>query len=113
MIDRKTFWAAARGQPLPVRVEPQELPLAAKLDGLTHKSLAKAHEILDMPLDPMADNADSRARVQAGVVNTIVGAKLKAEENSLRKETVDRLPEILALIAEELADREQRRLASR
>ena len=76
--------------------------LAAKLERVSAKALNKADEILDLPL-PSADHASFGAvlRAQNAAANTVLTTQVRVDENRLRSATIDRLPELLQILAEE------------
>jgi hypothetical protein len=76
--------------------------LAAKLEGVTEKAIEKTDEILDLTL-PSSDHPAFGAvlRAQNAAANTVLNTQVKVDENSLRRQTVDRLPELLEILREE------------
>jgi hypothetical protein len=77
--------------------------LGAKLEAVTMKSLSKADEILDIPLDPERRHYQAELRARASIINTTLNTQARVGEAALHKEVVDRLPEIIKLIQEEEA----------
>jgi hypothetical protein len=75
--------------------------LGAKLESTTSKSLDKANEILDLPLDPDRQHYPAELRARAALINTALGTQARVDETGMKRERIDRLPEILALIREE------------
>jgi hypothetical protein len=76
-------------------------PLGAKLEATAGKSLEKAHEILDIPLDPERIHYPAELRAQTALINTTLITQARVDETGLRQQPVDRLPEIIKLIQEE------------
>jgi hypothetical protein len=76
--------------------------LAATLERVSAKAIEKADQILDLPL-PSADHANFGAvlRAQNAAANTILNTQIRVDENCLRAHVVDRLPELLKILAEE------------
>jgi hypothetical protein len=75
--------------------------LGAKLESATAKSLIKANEILDIPLDPERRHYQAELRARASIINTTLNTQVRVGEAALHKKTWDRLPEIIKLIQEE------------
>ena len=48
--------------------------LGVKLEATTNKSLDKANEILDLPLDPERQHYQAELRAQTALINTTVTA---------------------------------------
>ena len=76
--------------------------LAAKLERVSAKAIDKADQILDLPL-PSADHASFGAvlRAQNAAINSALTTQVRVDENRLRGATIDRLPELLKILAEE------------
>jgi len=74
--------------------------LAYKLERVTEKAIGKTDEILDLPL-PQDANFGAVLRAQTAAANTVINAQIKVDENKLRRQAVDRMPELLRLIREE------------
>jgi hypothetical protein len=77
------------------------------LEKTTAKSLSKANEILDLPLDPERTHYPSELRARTAIINTTLTTQARVGEAELHRETIDRLPEIIRLIQAE----ERRRAA--
>ena len=77
--------------------------LGAKLEAVTAKSLSKADEILDIPLDPERRHYQAELRARASIINTTLNTQARVGEATLHQEVFDRLPEIIRLIQEEEA----------
>jgi hypothetical protein len=75
--------------------------LALKLERVTEKAICKADDILSLPL-PEPDDANFSAilRSQNAAANTILTTQVRVDENRLRKQQVDTLPQLIADIAE-------------
>jgi hypothetical protein len=74
--------------------------LGAKLEAATAKSLIKADEILDIPLDPERRNYQAEPRALVSIINTTLNTQARVGEAALHEQVVDRLPEIIKLIQE-------------
>ena len=75
--------------------------LALKLERVTEKALDKADDILSLPLpDPDDANFGAILRSQNAAANTILTTQVRVDENHLRKQQVDTLPQLIADIAE-------------
>jgi hypothetical protein len=74
--------------------------LGAKLEAATAKSLIKADEILDIPLDPERRNYQAELRALVSIINTTLNTQARVGEAALHQQVVDRLPEIIKLIQE-------------
>src|SRR5271165_1194463 len=74
--------------------------LATKLERVTEKAVDKTDEILGLALP---DHASFGAvlRAQNAAANTVLNTQVKVDENRLRKQQIDRLPELLEIIREE------------
>ena len=77
--------------------------LGAKLEATTNKSLDKAHQILDIPLDPDRAHYPAELRAQTALINSTLNTQARVDETGLQRQQVDRLPELLKLIREEEA----------
>jgi hypothetical protein len=79
----------------------EECDLALKLEQVTEKAIDKADTILSLPL-PEPDDANFSAilRSQNAAANTILTTQVRVDENRLRKQQVDTLPQLIAEIAE-------------
>src|SRR5262249_813222 len=75
--------------------------LGAKLESTTSKGLDKANEILDLPLDPDRKNYPAELRARTALINTGLSTQARVDETGMKRERIDRLPEILRLIREE------------
>lgn len=74
--------------------------LAYKLERVTEKAIGKTDEILGLPL-PQDANFGAVLRAQTAAANTVINAQIKVDENKLRRQTIDRLPEMLRVIQDE------------
>jgi hypothetical protein len=77
--------------------------LGEKLEAVTAKSLSKADEILEIPLDPERRHYQAELRARASIINTTLNTQARVGEAALHQEVFDRLPEIIRLIQEEEA----------
>src|SRR5262249_23184334 len=75
--------------------------LGAKLESTTSKGLDKANEILDLPLDPDRTHYPAELRARTALINTALSTQARVDETGMKRERIDRLPEILRLIREE------------
>jgi len=75
--------------------------LALTLERVTEKALDKADDILSLPLPDSDDvNFGAILRSQNAAANTILTTQVRVDENHLRKQQVDTLPQLIADIAE-------------
>jgi len=82
-------------------LEAADNSLALKLERVTEKALDKADDILSLPLpDPDDVNFGAILRSQNAAANTILTTQVRVDENHLRKQQVDTLPQLIADIAE-------------
>jgi hypothetical protein len=76
--------------------------LASKLERVTEKAIDKADEILDLPLpNPDSESFGAVLRAQNAAANTVLNTQVKVDEHSLRRQTIDKLPELVRIIREE------------
>ena len=83
------------------RLSDDRSALGAKLEATTSKSLDKANEILDLPLDPERQHYPAELRARTALINTAMTTQARVDETRMRPQRGDRLPELLRLIAEE------------
>ena len=82
-------------------LEAADNSLALKLERVTEKALDKADDILSLPLpDPDDVNFSAILRSQNAAANTVLTTQVRVDENHLRKQQVDTLPQLIADIAE-------------
>ena len=82
-------------------LEAADNSLALKLERVTEKALDKADDILSLPLPDTDDvNFGAILRSQNAAANTILTTQVRVDENHLRKQQVDTLPQLIADIAE-------------
>jgi hypothetical protein len=60
--------------------------LGAKLEGATAKSLSKADEILDIPLDPERRHYQAELRALVSIINTTLNTQARVGEAALHQE---------------------------
>jgi len=72
--------------------------LGAKLEAATAKSLSKADEILDVPLDSERRHYQAELRALVSIINTTLNTQARVGEAALHKQVWDGLPEIIKLI---------------
>jgi hypothetical protein len=75
--------------------------LAPKLEKITSKSLDKADQILELPLDPDSDTFGPTLRAQTAIVGQALTTQVRVDENQMRVERTDGLAELMRNIAEE------------
>jgi hypothetical protein len=75
--------------------------LALKLEKITSKSLDKADQILDLPLDPDSETFGPTLRAQTAIVGQALTTQVRGDENQMRVERTDGLAELIRNIAEE------------
>jgi hypothetical protein len=83
--------------------------LAKDVAAIGQLAMARIKETLAKPFDPADPNYQALLRFTSGVYNSTMTTMLKADENLLRARAVDRLPELLARVAEEERKRDARR----
>jgi hypothetical protein len=77
--------------------------LGEKLEATADKGLDKAQQILAIPLDPDRAHYPAELRAQTALINTAVTTQVRVDETRMRPPRIDRLPDILRMIAEEEA----------
>jgi hypothetical protein len=80
-----------------------ESALGAKLEATASKSLDKANEILEIPLDPERQHYPAELRACTALINTAMTTQARVDETRMRPQRTDRLPELLRIIGEEEA----------
>jgi hypothetical protein len=75
--------------------------LAPKLEKITSKSLDKADQILELPLDPDSETFGPTLRAQTAIVGQALTTQVRVDENQMRVERTDGLAELMRNIAEE------------
>jgi hypothetical protein len=83
--------------------------LARDIASIGKLAIARIKETLSKPFDPADPNYQALLRFTSGVYNSTMNTMLRADENLLRARAVDRLPELLARVAEEERKRCERR----
>jgi hypothetical protein len=84
--------------------------LAKDVATIGQLAMARIKETLSKPFDASDPNYQALLRFTSGVYNSTMTTMLRADENLLRARAVDRLPELLARVAEEEHKRLDRRL---
>jgi hypothetical protein len=93
--------AARQGTIVPVtsgHAPRSESLLATRLEEVTEKAVNKLGDIIDMPLDPTDPHFTSVLRAQTSAANTTLTTQVKVDETTLRRQQLDRLPALLALV---------------
>jgi hypothetical protein len=75
--------------------------LGPKLEKVTVKSLDKADQILELPLDPHSETFGPTLRAQTAIVGQALTTQVRVDENQMRVERTDGLAELMRNIAEE------------
>lgn len=71
------------------------------LERLTHRAIDEAQDILSIPNDVGPDDVNANVlRAKNSVITAALSTQSKVDETRLRRATVDRLPEILKLVAQ-------------
>ena len=83
--------------------------LARDIANIGKLAIARIKETLSKPFNPADPNYQALLRFTSGVYNSTMTTMLRADENLLRARAVDRLPELLARVAEEERKRCERR----
>jgi hypothetical protein len=96
--------------------EPPELTLAHDANVLTRDveaigqlAMARIKETLAKPFDPADQNYVALLKFTASVYGSTMNTILRADENRLRRQAVDRLPELLSRVHDEERKRAARR----
>jgi hypothetical protein len=74
--------------------------LANRLETVCAKAVDKLDEIMELPLDPAHPAFAGVLRAQTTAANAALTVQAKVDDMTLRRQSVDRLPEILRLVAE-------------
>ena len=74
--------------------------LASRLETISSKAVEKLDEIMGLPLDPDHPAFAPVLRAQTAAVNTALSTQAKVDESAPRRQSVDRMPEILRLADE-------------
>ena len=74
--------------------------LASRLESISSKAVEKLDEIMGLPLDPDHPAFAPVLRAQTAAANTALATQTKVDETALRRQQVDRLPELLKLAEE-------------
>lgn len=74
--------------------------LATRLESVSGKAVNKLDEIMALPLDPEDRHFGGVLRAQVGAANTALNTQVRVDENALRRQSLDRLPALLALVNE-------------
>jgi hypothetical protein len=68
---------------------------------VTQKALDRAEGILDEPLEQTNEETFGPVlRAQTSVISTVLATQAKVDETRLRRQSLDRLPALLALVNE-------------
>jgi hypothetical protein len=119
MISYKDFCAKIAGEQVEaeVRATPDQLPcisandatatkangesqMASRLGEVSNKALDKLNEIMELPLNPEAPQFGGLLRAQTAAAGVALTTQCKVDETTLRKQSIDRMPELLRLAAE-------------
>ena len=74
--------------------------LASRLETISSKAVEKLDEIMGLPLDPDHPAFAPVLRAQTAAANIALATQTKVDETALRRQQVDRLPELLKLAEE-------------
>jgi hypothetical protein len=113
----KPTLAAVNPAPQPADLSPVPLPvivedtskLATDVEQIAQAAIDRIKEILKAPLNRQDPNFAALLRFVASTYNTSMTTILRADENRLKRQAINRLPEIMARAAEERSKREARR----
>lgn len=75
-------------------------PLATRLEAVCGKAVDKLDAIMELPLDPTHPSFGSVLRAQTTAANTALSTQSRVDDMALRRAAIDRLPEILKLVAQ-------------
>jgi hypothetical protein len=82
--------------------------LAGAVERVARQAIVRIEEILRHPLDRSDPNFAALLRFLASTYNTSMGTLVRVDENKLRKQQIDRLPQILKRVEEERRLQDQR-----
>jgi hypothetical protein len=111
-IDYMAFRAKLNGEHIKAPAEPPpgsgsaDAPtdgksgLARRLETVCSTAVEKLDEILRLPLNSEDPAFAPVLRAQTAAANTALSTQAKVDETALRRQSVDRMPEILRLVAE-------------
>jgi hypothetical protein len=104
---------------LPIAVSPPELTLvhdadannrlACDVEAIGALAMARIKETLSKPFDPGDPHYQQLLKFTASIYGSTMNTLLRADENRLKQRAVDRLPELLAKVAEQERLRDARR----
>lgn len=77
------------------------LSYAERLEDLTGKALDEAGKILDMDLQPDAENFARLVAAKTATIRTVIGAAIRVNEHGLRRRTQDTLGKLLEKLRQE------------
>jgi hypothetical protein len=83
--------------------------LASDVEALAGLAMARIKETLSKPFDPGDANYTALLKFVSSVYGSTMNTLLRADENRLKQRAVDRLPELLAKVAEQERLRDARR----
>ena len=86
---------------VPTALINDESDAATGLNELTLLALAKAREILELPLSPDDMEFATVLRAQASQVQTVLSIQTRVDEGRLRAKNADAMPKLLEILQEE------------
>jgi hypothetical protein len=83
-----------------VPAEAVKPPLGERLKTVCGKAVDRLDAILELPLDPEHPSFGNVLRSQNAAITTALTTQVRVDEVALRKQVVDRMPEIMKLVRE-------------
>ncbi len=71
-----------------------------ELETVCGKAVDKLDEIMELPLDPTHPSFGGVLRAQTSAANTALTTQVRVDDMALRRQAVNRMPELLRLVAE-------------
>jgi hypothetical protein len=99
---RARLIAPVEGQSEATDVPAEEVkpPLGQRLQAVCGRAVDKLDEIMGLPLDPAHPAFPGVLRAQTTAANAALTVQAKVDDLALRREVVDRMPEIMRLVKE-------------
>jgi hypothetical protein len=91
---------AGAGTPVPTTDADDTPTLGQRLETVCGKAVDKLDQIMELPLDPAHRAFAGVLRAQTTAANTALTVQAKVDDLALRRAAVDRMPEILKMVAE-------------
>jgi hypothetical protein len=78
----------------------EKSPLANRLEAVCGQAVDKLQEIMELPLDPDHSAFAGVLRAQTTAANAALTVQVRVDDMALRRQAINRMPEILKLVAE-------------